>query len=102
MHFFTIFNDSILPIFLIIILAVIYNRVFKPEIQPLANLALALFAPVLVFDSMTRHDVVFSDLGIPFVFMLLLTGLLVALGAFCPSRCAWIQGRKTPLSWVPP
>ncbi|RQD73558.1 MAG: AEC family transporter, partial [Desulfonatronospira sp. MSAO_Bac3] len=51
MHFFTIFNNSILPIFLIIISAFIYNHIFRPEIKPLASLALALFAPVLVFDS---------------------------------------------------
>lgn len=94
MHFFTIFNNSILPIFLIIVLAVIYNRIFRPEIKPLANLALALFAPVLVFDSMTRHAVVFSDLGVSFAFMLLLTGLLIALGALLSIPLRLDPGEK--------
>ncbi len=80
MDFLIVFNNSILPIFFIIVLAFIYQRIFRPDIKILANLALALFAPILVFDSMTRHDVSFVDLGIPFVFMILLTGLLIAAG----------------------
>ncbi len=94
MHFFTIFNNSILPIFLIIVSAFIYNRIFRPEIKPLANLALALFAPVLVFDSMTRHAVAFSDLAVPFAFMLLLTGLLIALGALLSIPLRLDPGEK--------
>ena len=94
MHFFTIFNNSILPIFLIIISAFIYNHIFRPEIKPLASLALALFAPVLVFDSMTRHAVSFSDLGVPFVFMLFLTALLIALGILLSSAMRLGPGEK--------
>ncbi len=78
MEFLIVFNNSVLPIFIIIILALIYNWIFKPEIKPLANLAVALFAPVLVFESMTRHAVAFADLAVPFAFMCLLTGALVA------------------------
>ena len=85
MDFLIVFNNSILPIFLIIVLAFIYQKIFRPDIKLLANLALALFAPILVFDSMTRHDVSFADLGIPFVFMILLTGLLIAVGMLLSS-----------------
>jgi hypothetical protein len=78
MHYLIIFNNSILPIFLIILLAYIYNWIYKPDLKPLANLALALFAPVFVFDSLTRRSVEFSELALPFAFMLLLTSCLLA------------------------
>lgn len=78
MHYLIIFNNSVLPIFFIILLAYIYNWIYRPDLQPLANLALVLFTPVLVFDSITRHSVHFSDLALPFLFMILLTGCLIA------------------------
>ena len=81
MQYLVIFNNSVFPIFLIILLAFIYKRIFRPDIPGLANLALTVFAPVFVFESLTRHTIAFSDLLVPFAFMVLLTGLLMAAAA---------------------
>ncbi len=95
-----IFNKSVLPIFFIIFLAFIYHLLYRPEIKPLANLALALFAPVMIFDSLTRYAVQFSDLALPFAFMLLLTAALLTisyllawpLGLNAQERTSYVMG----------
>jgi hypothetical protein len=78
MQYLVIFSESVLPVFVVILLAFIYNRIFRPDISGLANLALTVFAPVFVFESLIRHSLAFGELIQPFVFMVLLTGTLAA------------------------
>lgn len=73
MEFLIIFNSSILPLFIILAVAFIYNRLVRPDITQIANLAITVFAPIFVFDSMVRYKVTMPMLGKPMAFMALLT-----------------------------
>ena len=63
-------------------MALIYNKFFKPNIKEISSLTLTVFAPVFVFDSIVKHGISFSALKIPFVFMMVLTGLLLVISYF--------------------
>lgn len=79
MEFFIIFNSSILPLFIIIAVAFIYHRLARPDISQIANLAITVFVPIFVFDSLVRCKITFAMLIKPMIFMILLTGLLICL-----------------------
>lgn len=81
MPFVLIFEQSILPLFLIVLTAFVYTRRFKPDLRVLSNVALSIFAPIFVFDSLVREDIQLARLLKPCGFMILLTaGLLLASG----------------------
>lgn len=80
MQFFLIFNQSLLPLLLIVATALFYQRFFQPDIKQIATLALNIFVPLLVFDSLTRHQTSLPELWQPFMFMVLLTGCMLTLG----------------------
>jgi hypothetical protein len=80
MQFLLIFNQSLLPLLLIVAIAIFYQHVFQPDIKETATLALNIFAPLLIFDSLTRHQTTLLELWQPFMFMVLLTGCMLALG----------------------
>lgn len=79
MEFLIIFNSSILPIFIIIAIAFVYNRLAKPDIVQVTNMTLMIFAPVFVFDSLVKTEVTFEMMGKPLLFMVMLTGVLLIL-----------------------
>ena len=80
MQFFLIFDQSLLPLLLIVAAAAMYQRFLRTDIRQIATLALNIFAPLLVFDSLTRHQTTLPELWQPFGFMVLLTGCMMALG----------------------
>ncbi len=79
MAFITIFYTSILPIFIIVALAAVYCRLMRPDIPQIANLAIMVFVPILVFDSLIKNKITLPMLLKPIIFMLLLTGTLMLL-----------------------
>ena len=79
MEFALVFKSSILPIFIIVGMAFVYHRVLRPDISQLTNLAIYAIAPLFVFDSLYRHQVVLSVLYKPLAFMGLLTFSLMAI-----------------------
>ncbi|MEJ2525643.1 MAG: AEC family transporter [Desulfuromonadales bacterium] len=90
MGFFIVFQQSVLPLFLIIGVALIYNRFFKPNIREITSLTLTVFAPVFVFDSIVKHSISLGTLKAPFVFMVVLTSLLLAL-SYAAGRLLRLQ-----------
>lgn len=80
MQFLFVFNDAILPIFLIVALAFVYNRLFQPDLVQITNLTLTVFAPIFVFDALTKNAVQLEILLGPLLFMAILTAALMALG----------------------
>ena len=79
MAFLIIFQQSLLPLFIIIGVALVYNRFFKPNIKEITSLTLTVFAPVFVFDAIIKHNISLSALKIPFIFMVTLTGLMLVI-----------------------
>jgi len=79
MAFLVVFQQSVLPLFMIIGAALVYNHFFKPDIREITSLTLTVFAPVFVFDSIVKHNVSVTALKTPFAFMAIVTGLLLAL-----------------------
>jgi hypothetical protein len=67
-----------LPIFVIVGMAFIYHRIMHPDITQLTNLALYAIAPLFVFDSLYRNQIVLSVLYKPLIFMAFLTFSLMA------------------------
>jgi len=82
MAFLIVFQQSVLPLFIIIGVALVYHHFFRPDIREITSLTLTVFAPVFVFDAIVRHDVSFAALKIPFIFMVILTGLLLLCACF--------------------
>lgn len=82
MGFLIVFQQSVLPLFIIIGVALVYNRLFKPNIKEITSLTLTVFAPVFVFDSIVKHNISLGALKLPFVFMVTLTALLLVISFF--------------------
>lgn len=76
-EFLIIFNDSVLPVFIIIGTAFIYNRLMKPDILQITTLTVTVFVPVFVFDELVKANVTLKMLYKPAIFMVLLTGALI-------------------------
>ncbi len=79
MEILLIFNSSILPLFIIIAAAFIYNRIAKPDISQVANIAITVFVPVFVFDSLVKTRITFAMMIKPVMFATILTSILMAL-----------------------
>ncbi|WP_303722637.1 AEC family transporter [Malonomonas rubra] len=90
MAFLIIFQKSVLPLFVIICVALVYQRFFKPDIKEITSLTLTVFAPVFVFDAIVKHNISFEALKLPFVFMLILTGVLLVMSYYV-SRLLQLQ-----------
>lgn len=82
MEFLIIFNSSILPLFIIMAVAFIYNRLVRPDISQIANLAVTVFSPVFVLDSLIRYKVTMPMLEKPMIFMVLLTIALMVIAHY--------------------
>lgn len=57
--------------------AFVYNRLFHPDFREITNLALTVFTPVFVFDSLVKENITLSMLGKPVLFMVLLTAAMM-------------------------
>ncbi len=84
MEYLIVFNRSILPIITILLIAFIYNKLYRPNIKEISSVALNVFAPVMVFYSVLNNNITTSQLIKPFVFMLSLTLFLLII-AFVAS-----------------
>jgi hypothetical protein len=98
MQFLLIFNQSLLPLLLIVGIAIFCQRFFQPDIKQIAGLALNVFAPLLVFDSLTRHQTTLPELWQPFLFMVLLTGAMLILGRL--AACALRLSSQDRISFI--
>jgi predicted permease len=74
-----LFLQVILPVFLIAFAGFVFERRSGTDLQSLANSALYLFAPSLVFSSLLKHNVEGDVLGRLMLFMVLYTGLFCLL-----------------------
>lgn len=74
-----LFFQVILPVFLIAFAGFVFERKSKTEINSLANSALFLFAPSLVFSALINQTVESDVLGLLAAFMVLYTTLLCLL-----------------------
>ena len=92
MGFLIIFQQSVLPLFIIIGVALIYNRFFNPDIRQITSLTLTVFAPVFVFDAVVKQGISLSALKIPFAFMVALTGLLLVISYFAGRLLRFAAG----------
>lgn len=81
MAFLIVFQQSVLPLFIIIGVALIYNRFFKPNIREITSLTLTVFAPVFVFDAIVKYNISLGALKVPFVFMAIVTATLLLLAS---------------------
>lgn len=77
MEFYIIFKDSVLPIFIIVAIAFVYNRLMKPDILQITTLTVTVFAPVFVFNELVKSNVTFDVLYKPLIFMTCLTSVLI-------------------------
>jgi predicted permease len=89
-----LFVQVILPIFLIASAGFVFARKTAADLAPLANSALYLFAPALVFSSLLKRSVEGDVLGLLALFMVLYTAALCLL-AVCVSRWRRFDGNTT-------
>ncbi|BAI79583.1 conserved hypothetical protein [Deferribacter desulfuricans SSM1] len=74
---FTIFLKTVLPIFVIIAIAFIYNRVKDIDFRFVTDITLTIFAPIFVFHSLLSYKINLISLYKPMIFMILLVSLLI-------------------------
>lgn len=79
MEFLLIFKGSILPVFLIVGVAMVYHRLFHPDLKEITNLTLTVFAPIFVFDALVKEKITLPMLAKPVLFMILLTASMMIL-----------------------
>ena len=89
-----LFIQVILPVFLIASAGYIFERSSKVDISSLANSALFLFAPSLVFSALVKSTVATDLLGRLSIFMLVYTLTLSAL-AVCIARICKFDNNST-------
>lgn len=82
MEFLIIFKDSVMPVFIIVLIAFVYNRLMKPDILQITTLTVTVFAPVFVFTELVKSNVTLEMLYKPLIFMTLLTGALILIAFF--------------------
>lgn len=89
-----LFVQVILPVFLIAAAGFVFDRKSAADLRTLANSALYLFAPSLVFSALMKRTVEGDVLGRLALFMVLYTGLLCLL-SFCISRWGRFDGNTS-------
>lgn len=89
-----LFVQVILPVFLIAAAGFVFDRRSAADLRTLANSALYLFAPSLVFSALMKRTVEVDLLGRLAIFMVLYTAL-VCLLAFCVSRSCRFDGNTS-------
>lgn len=89
-----LFIQVILPVFLIASAGYVFERRSGADIGTLANSALYLFSPALVFSALMRRSVEGDVLGRLALFMVLYTALLCLL-SFCVSRWRNFDGNTS-------
>lgn len=80
MEFLLLVTQSVLPIFLILGIANIYYRAFKPDIKQLVDISIYIFSPAVVFHALVKDSIGFSELGRYLLLMVLVTAALMLLG----------------------
>ncbi len=98
-----IFIDILLPIFLLIAAGVAFSRFLKADLDPLAQYALFVATPALVFAALVRHPLVPDQVIRLVVHMALYTGLLWAVAEFTARGLGFDAGlrRAFVLATVP-
>ncbi|XOB65875.1 AEC family transporter [Deferribacteres bacterium DY0037] len=71
-----------MPIFIILGIANIYYRVFKPDIKQLVDISLYIFSPSVVFYGLVKENVSIMIMSRYLFLMLIMTTLLMLLGYF--------------------
>jgi predicted permease len=89
-----LFFQVILPVFMIAFAGFVFDRKSETDISSLANSALFLFAPSLVFSALLKQTVDSHVLGLLASFMVIYTGLL-CLMAYVVSRRLKFDGNTT-------
>ncbi len=79
MDYVIIFKSSVLPLFLIVLAAFVYRRLFNPDIRQITDLTLTIFAPAFVFDALVKNRITVDMLYKPMLFMVFLTCALMLL-----------------------
>ena len=80
MEFIILLTQSVLPIFLILGMANVYYRFFKPDIKQFVNLALYVFAPFVIFHSLVKEQIGVGELSKYLLLMVLVTATLMVIG----------------------
>lgn len=81
MEYLIILNRSVFPILIIVLIAIVYDKIFKPEIEDIAKLSIYLFTPIMVFNSFMHYNISFFVLMKPLEFMLIYTFAIIFIGA---------------------
>ena len=80
MGFIVLLTQSVLPIFIILGIANVYYRVFKPDIKQLVNISLYVFSPAVVFHALVKDGIGFTVLGRYLLLMVIITAALMLIG----------------------
>ncbi|MGA1862447.1 AEC family transporter [Deferribacter thermophilus] len=78
---FAIFIKTVLPIFIIIAFAYIYNKIKNIDFKYITDVTLTIFAPIFVFHSLMSHKIETHTLYKPFIFMIILISMLILIAS---------------------
>lgn len=90
MAFWFVISETILPLAIILLIAFVFQKLFRADPKQFNNLVLFVLLPVNLFHELSRHQVGFHEISQPFLFMLLLTSALMVI--------AWAAARLLKLN----
>jgi len=80
MGFLVLLTKSVLPIFIILGMANVYYRFFKPDIKQLVNISLFIFGPAVVFHSLVKESIGVVEISRYLLLMVLVTAAMMVVG----------------------
>ncbi|MBI4340168.1 MAG: AEC family transporter [Chloroflexi bacterium] len=75
----SILINAVLPVFVIAGVGVLMGRIFNPDPRPVSRLALYVFAPALIFSSLSAADIQAGEVASVFLFLFILTPIMYGL-----------------------
>jgi predicted permease len=96
MNFLFTFEQSVVPILLIILTGFIYYKICKPDIKQLANPFLLVFSPMTVFNELVKNSISPLAISKHLLFMIMLTSALMVLGLIIVRVFRIKHGHRMP------
>ena len=81
--------NVILPVVLVAGTGFLFARLTHVDEKPLTQLSFYVLTPALIFHSMLNRSVSMTDLGAVALFVLIMHGLLLLIGAVGVRRTGW-------------
>ncbi len=96
MTFWFIINETIFPMAALLVIAIIYQKIFRGDPRQLNNLVLFVLLPVNIFHELTTKRIGLGEIGQMGLFMVLLTAALFAIALMVSKLLRLTDEQRMP------